>query len=72
MRLDKEAMACTGGAGLLTKSFIVAACCGDEQLLSCPDQEELGDVNIDDEMCAGPNVLVLLLVVAANCGISSN
>ena len=56
----------------IANEIILAGLCGDEQLLSCPDQEELGDVNIDDEMCAGPNVLVLLLTVAANCGISSN
>ena len=39
--LDTEAMACTGGAGLPEKAFMLATFRGDEDLFTRPQREEL-------------------------------
>ena len=72
LKLEGGIMACTGEAGLPTTSFLLAAFCGDNQLFSCPNQEELQDIDIDKKMCDDPNLLILLSTAAKNYGISSN
>ena len=63
--LDGEAMACTGGAGLPEKAFIMATFRGDEDLLA--------DLTMDEEMCEPVNTSILAATAAATqCGISSD
>lgn len=70
--LDGEAMACTGGAGLPEKAFIMATFRGDEDLFTRPQREELADLTMDEEMCEPVNTSVLAATAAAQCGISSD
>ena len=70
--LDSEAMACTGGAGLPEKAFMLATFRGDEHLFICPHREELADPAMDEDECQPINTLVLAATAAAQCGISSD
>ncbi|KAL7548847.1 hypothetical protein ACHAWF_015173 [Thalassiosira exigua] len=70
--IDGEAMACTGGAALAEKVFMLAAFKGDKELFSRPERAELADADIDDEMCEPPDLKILPATAAANCGISSD
>ena len=65
-------MACTGGAGLPAKSFMMAPFRGDEEMFTRLQREELADLTIDDEMCDLVNMSALATTAAAQCGISSD
>ena len=70
--IEGEAMACTGGAGLPEKAFMMATFRGDDDLFTRPQREELADLTMDDEMCDLVNTSVLVATAAAQCGISSD
>ena len=72
LRLEGEAMACTGGCSLAQKSFILAAFRGDKQLFQQPDREECLNIKMDDELTDPPLLKVLPATAAANCGVSSD
>ena len=70
--LDSEAMACTGGAGLPEKAFMLATFRGDDELFTRPQREELADLTMGEDECQPVNTSVLAATAAAQCGISSN
>ena len=70
--LDSEAMACTGGAGLPEKAFMLATFRGDDHLFTQPQRQELADMTMDEDECQPVNTSVLAATAAAQCGISSD